>query len=75
MAQTALATALEDLADRALATMRFVGSSGQGWLDGVDHNGGRVLFSRLLGHLDSARLQLPNRHATTAKGAVPCRFV
>ena len=33
------ATALEDLADRALATMVFRGSSGQGWLDGVEHTG------------------------------------
>ncbi len=67
------ATALNDLADRALATTGFLGSSGQGWLDGVEHDGGDAQFSRLLGRLDPARP--PNRHAMTAKGAVPCRFI
>ena len=67
------ATALEDLADRALATMVFRGSSGQGWLDGVEHDGDHALVSRLPGRLDSARP--PHRHAMTAKGTMPCRFI
>jgi hypothetical protein len=53
------ARALEDLADRALAMIGFLGSSGHGWLDGVEHDGGDARFSRLPGRLYPARPQPP----------------